>query len=196
MLRKSLVILTACLFGLMSFSCTSNNSKDAAETKDNKERKILVSYFSWSGNTEKAAKHIAEKVKGDLFDIEPVNKYSADYDECVRAAREERRTHARPELAQKVSNFEEYDIIFIGYPIWCSDMPMPVYTFLESYDFNGKTVIPFVTHGSSGESGTSDIIRNKLSDATVLKYISMYGRDVDSFYDEIDSWLKDIGIIK
>ncbi|MBQ6268929.1 MAG: NAD(P)H-dependent oxidoreductase [Bacteroidetes bacterium] len=196
MLRKSLVILIACLLGLMSFNCTSNNSKDKAESKNNNEKKVLVSYFSWSGNTEKVAKHIAETIKGDIFKIEAVKKYPTDYKECTRVAREERRNKVRPDLTKKVSKFEQYDIIFIGYPIWWSDMPMPVYTFLESYNFKGKTVIPFITHGGSDESGTSDIIRDKLSGATVLKYLSIYDDYIDNANSDIDTWLKEIGIKK
>ena len=127
---------------------------------DNK--KVLVAYFSRTdeqysvgniteGNTAIIAYMIADKTQGNLFEIKVKNdSYPKTYHALTEYARSEKQSHQRPELLQKVENFDQYDTIFIGYPNWCGDMPMPVYTFLESYDFANKDVYHFCTHEGSG----------------------------------------------
>mgnify|MGYP002565400017 CR=1 FL=1 len=115
---------------------------------------ILIAYFSWSGNTEQVAQIIAEQTGGDLFKIETATPYTDDYNTLLDIAQQEQADDARPELAAQVENWDSYDVIFVGYPNWWSDAPMAVYTFLESYDWNGKTLIPFNT-SSSGDFGRS-----------------------------------------
>ena len=115
---------------------------------------MLIAYFSWSGNTEQMAQTIQAETGGDLFRIEPVMPYTDDYDTLLDIAQQEQADNARPELAAQVENWDSYDVIFVGYPNWNADLPMPMYTFFEDYDFSGKTIIPFVTHGGSGFSGT------------------------------------------
>ena len=127
----------------------------------------LVTYFSHAGenynvgvieegNTAKLAKVIAEQTGADLFEIVPVVDYPQSYDECLEVATAEQREGARPEYVGDVENWDQYDTIFIGYPIWWGEIPNIVYTFMENHDFAGKTVIPFNTHEGSGQSsGTS-----------------------------------------
>lgn len=154
---------------------------DAADTP-----KILVAYFSRTGenynvgyirkgNTEIVAEILAEKTGADLFRIEPVKKYQDNYKEAVETSRRELAQKARPALTAAVPDFDSYDVIFLGYPIWCGDMPMPVYTFLESYDFSGKTIIPFCTHEGSGLAGTPGKIKNTVSGVNVTRGLSVYG---------------------
>lgn len=116
--------------------------------------KKLVAYFSASGVTEQIAKALCEKVEGDLFQIQPVTPYTnADLDWTnpqSRSSVEMNDPTSRPEIANQVENFEEYDTIFVGFPIWWYVEPTIIDTFLESYDFTGKTVIPFATSGGSG----------------------------------------------
>ena len=100
--------------------------------------------------TEYAARIIQDTVGGDLFRIETTEEYPSDYDELVAQARAEKEESVRPELVGHIENLEQYDTIILGYPSWITDMPMPVYSFLEEYDFGAKTIIPFVTHGGSG----------------------------------------------
>lgn len=122
--------------------------------------KILIAYFSRAdenysvgyiekGNTEIIAEIIAEEVGGDLFHIERNTPYPADYEECKAVATTEQNANARPTLKEN-KDISDYDIIFIGYPIWWGDAPMPVYSFVENKDWEGKTVIPFSTHEGSG----------------------------------------------
>ncbi len=148
--------------------------------------KALVAYFSRAGenynvgvvekgNTEIIAEMIAEEVGADTFHIQTVNAYPERYEECTEVARQEQDSGARPELTAKVTEFEDYDVIYLGYPIWYGDMPMAVYTFLESYDFTGKTIIPFCTHGGSGLADTVNSIQTACSDASVLDGLAISG---------------------
>lgn len=112
--------------------------------------KTLIVYFSWStsGNTEKMASYIQEQTNGDLLEIEPLNPYPTDYEECGDVALVERDENARPEIANLLDSIEEYDTIFIGYPIWWHTAPMIIGTFLENYDLSGVEVYPFTQSAS------------------------------------------------
>ncbi|MDE5940554.1 MAG: hypothetical protein K2H14_00425 [Muribaculaceae bacterium] len=111
--------------------------------------KILIAYFSWGGNTETVANYIANQTHGELFRIEPVVPYPSDYTPCTEVALEERDTNARPAIKDKVANWDDYDVIFIGCPVWWHEAPMIIHTFAESYDFTGKTVVPFCTYAAT-----------------------------------------------
>ncbi len=179
-------------------------SSDTSETGSSDGTKVLVAYFSRTGenygvgmiekgNTEIIAEMIALKTGGDLFRIEPVNAYPAGYDECTKVAREEKDSNARPKLAAEVENINDYDVVYIGYPIWWSDMPMPVYTFLESYDLSGKTIVPFCTHAGSGLSGTVKSIRTVCPGATVKDGLAISGtvaqNDRANAEKQVAAWL-------
>lgn len=121
------------------------------------------------GNTQYIAQAIQQSVGGDLFAIETVQEYLGTHDELLDFAYNELQDNARPELAAQIENPDDYSVIFLGYPNWNSDLPMPLYTFLESYDFSGKTIIPFVTHGGSGFSRTISTIQELQPGATVAE---------------------------
>ena len=159
---------------------------------------ILVVYFSHTGenysvgviekgNTHIIADMIAEETGADMFEIQPVNSYPDTYDGCKDVAKQEQNENARPEFVGSVANMEQYDTIFIGYPIWWGDLPMVVYTFLENYDFSGKTIIPFCTHEGSGLSGTNRSIENVCSGATVLDGLAIRGSVAQNQQDEAKS---------
>lgn len=131
----------------------------AAPAQAQSSKKILVAYFSHTQTTEKVALEIHKRVGGDIFKIETVAPYPSEHRETVDMAEKERDSNARPALKAKVENIESYDVIFVGYPIWWYTLPMPLFSFLESYDLSGKTIIPFSTHGGSRMSGTEDVIR-------------------------------------
>ena len=137
--------------------------------------KILVAYFSRTGNTEIVAEIIAQKIGGDLFKICSEKDYPADYDECKIIASREKATKARPKFIGGV-NISSYDLIFMGYPIWYGDAPQIVYTFLEYYNFGGKKIVPFCTSGSSGLSGTDQNITLTCPTAKVLQGFSIPGK--------------------
>ena len=109
---------------------------------------VLIAYFSWSGNTSEMAAYIQEQTGGDLLEIEPVNPYPADYNECGQVALEERDNNTRPEIQNLPDSIDEYDTIFIGYPIWWHTAPMIIGTFLENYDLTGVDVYPFTQSAS------------------------------------------------
>ena len=169
--------------------------------------KILVAYFSRvgneygvgninKGNTAIVAEIIAQKTGADLFEIKTVQSYPADYDACTKIASREKSEKARPALATSVTNFEQYDTIFLGYPIWWGDMPMAVYTFLESYNFGGKTIVPFCTHGGSGLASTERNIKATCQNSTILKGLAISGSTAQNNRAQTDSsvsnWLKGI----
>lgn len=170
--------------------------------------KVLVAYFSRTGNeysvgnitkgnTEIVAEIIAKKTGADIFKIDTVQKYPTDYDACTKIASREKATKARPELTAKVDNFAQYDTIFLGYPIWWGDMPMAVYTFLESYDFSGKTIVPFCTHGGSGLSSTDQQITLTCPNAKLLQGFEMRGtvaqKNPVEAEQKVSAWLGKIG---
>lgn len=167
----------------------------------------LIVYFSRTGenynvgnvevgNTAMLASYIKEYLKCDSFEIVPVDKYPDNYDECTNIASKEKDDNARPKIAGKIDNFDSYKTVFVGYPIWWGDLPMIMYTFMEDYDFKGKTVIPFNTHEGSGDAGTYNTIKEKLSGADVntngLALDGKTARSDDGKQKTVD-WLKGLG---
>ncbi len=173
--------------------------------EDGGSKKALVAYFSRAGenygvgviekgNTEIVSEIIADEVGADIFRIQTVNAYPESYEECTKVARQERDSGTRPELASAVANFDGYDVIYLGYPIWYGDMPMAVYTFLESYNFTGKTIVPFCTHAGSGLADTVNSIRSVCGGATVLSGLAIVGttaqNDTDGVRASVNAWIK------
>jgi flavodoxin len=141
------------------------------------------------GNTEVVAKIIQEMTNGDQFHIEAVNAYPGGYTETTEVAKEELRTNARPKLTRQLENFASYDVIFLGYPNWWGTMPMPVFSFLEEYDFSGKTIVPFCTHEGSGLGRSVADIKKLCPQSTVPDGLAVRGRDVKNARDTISGWL-------
>ena len=165
-----------------------------------KEGSASAAYTGYieKGNTAILAEAIANATGGDLFAITTVTPYPDDYATMLQVAQEEINADARPELAGTVENMDDYDIIFIGYPIWHGRMPQAIYTFLESYDLTEKTVIPFNTHEGSGQSGTQQVITNALPGTTVLQGLAVRGKtaqeDPEQTKTLVDEWLEEIGV--
>lgn len=156
------------LLGILSLSLFTAASAQAAD------KKVLVAYFSHTQTTEKVALEIQKKTGADLFRIETVQAYPTVHKETTEFAEKERDADARPALKGTVANMDDYDVIFIGYPIWWYTMPMPLFTFLESYDLAGKTIIPFCTHGGSRLAGTDEVIQKLQPKAKVLKGLAIH----------------------
>lgn len=142
------------------------------------------------GNTEKAAKMIAELTGADLFKIEQKVPYAADYNTCIAQAKKDKQEGARPELISLPNNLDAYDEIYLCYPNYWGTMPMAVYTFLESFDFTGKKIYPFCTHEGSGLSGTEQDIRKSAKGAVVEKGLAIYGSNVDSAKTVLEKWIR------
>jgi flavodoxin len=143
------------------------------------------------GNTEKAAKMLAELTGADIFKIEQKEPYSANYRACVEQARKDKQENARPELVALPEDFDKYNEIYLGYPNYCGTMPMAVYTFLESLDFSGKKIHPFCTHEGSGLAGTERDIQKAAKGAVVEKGLAIHGSSVDSARNALQKWLAD-----
>ena len=155
---------------------------------------VLIAYFSWSGNTEQVAQIIQQETGGDLFEIAPATPYTDDYNELLDIAQQEQSDKARPELAGQVENWEQYDTIFVGYPNWWSDAPMAVYTFVESYDWSVKTLVPFNTSASGGFGRSLSGLEESASGATILDGLSFTERTLGDAQSEVTTWLDGLGL--
>ena len=189
------------LFASLTLLLASAGAAYAADSK------ILVAVFSRAdenysvgtitkGNTMVLAEMIAEKTGGELFEIKPAKPYPKDYKTTTEIAKRGQNENARPALLND-KDISDYDTIFLGYPNWWGDMPMIIYTFLESHDFSGKTVIPFCTHGGSGLSGTEGTLRRRLSKSRLMKGLAMSGTTAQNNRDEtrerVNEWLDGLG---
>lgn len=147
------------------------------------------------GNTQYIAQLIARQTGGDLFAIQTVQEYPGSHDALLEFAYNERAEDARPELAAALENPGDYDVVFLGYPNWNADLPMPLYTFLEQTDLSGKTIIPFVTHGGSGFSRTVQTIQELQPDATVVEDgLSLSRNSVPDAAAEVEAWVSGLGL--
>ncbi len=194
------------------------SSEDAAtdgdQTPEPETSRILIAYFTWAdntvvedpsavdvdattsasvlapGNAAKIAAWIQQEVGGDLFSIVVAEPYSSDYDECLDRAADEKADHARPALVNHVDGMENYDIVFLGFPNWWYTLPMAVLSFVEEYDFSGKTIVPFCTHGTGGLAGTIQELTAALpDDVTILDPIGVYRPEVDSSRPAVQEWV-------
>lgn len=165
--------------------------------------KSLIAYFSRKGsnyvdgsivnltigNAEVIANEIQEFTGSDMFEIKTVKSYPKDYTKTTNVAQEELRKNARPELTEIVDDMDSYDVIYLGYPNWWGTMPMAVFTFLESYDFSGKTIIPYCTHEGSGIGNSERDIKKLCTNAKVMPGLAIRGSNVKSAVGTIKSWL-------
>lgn len=214
--------MTMCFSARSGWTSNSENKLTSEQSKkptENGQSNILIAYFTWAenthvdepekvdvdastsasvlvpGNAAKLANWIQQEVGGDLFSIVVTEPYSSDYDECLDRAADEKAANFRPELVNHLDNMENYDIIFLGFPNWWYTVPMAVYSFIEEYDLSGKTVVPFVTHGTGGLAGTIKDITAALPDSVnILEPIGVYRPEVDASHDEVVKWLKGLNL--
>jgi flavodoxin len=175
-----------------------------------KNANSLVAYFSREGenivsgaiidlplgNTMVVARMIQKTTGGDSFRIEAVYPYPEDYHQTTDVAQKEQRANARPELTAHVENMDAYDVILLGYPNWWGTMPMPVFTFLEGYDFAGKAIAPFCTHEGSGLGRSVADIKELCPQSTILDGLAVRGGDVKRAQNKISEWLRRLGMIE
>lgn len=168
----------------------NENNKQGSGNIDLKDKKVLVVYFSETDNTQKLAKIILDEVGGDFRRIETVKPYPTGQ-ELFDYTKNERDNDARPELKDLEVNMDDYDVVFVGYPIWWYTLPMPIYTFFDKYDFDNKIIVPFNTHEESGDGGTYSTIKNWEKNAKVLDGLAIRGGDMESNQTtRIRNWLK------
>lgn len=222
MKKISMLLMSLCL--MVAFAACSNGDSTPSETEIGATAEadgagILIAYFTMPedvdtsgvnavagasivvndgealGNTEYMASIIQDTIGGDLFQIETVQQYPLDHDPLVDQAAEEQDAESRPELSAHLDNLEQYDTIILGYPNWWGDMPMAVYSFLEEYDFSGKTIIPYCPHGGSGFSGTVDTIAELQPNATVSdEGLAISRDDVADSASDVAAWAESLPI--
>jgi flavodoxin len=192
---KKLLLFTAIVAA--EFFCVEANMN--AQTQSG--GKILVAYFSWSGNARALAGQVAEETGGDLFEIKTAASYPDNYNDCIAVAKEEQQKNARPALAAKVKNMAQYRTVFLCYPNWWGTLPMGVFTFLESYDFSGKTIYPLVTHGGSRFGRSLDDIKKLCPRAVIGEGVSVSAFDTNPKDNtrvtppnrDVTAWLRRLG---
>ena len=171
----------------------NENNKQGSGNIDLGDKKVLVVYFSETGNTQKLAKLISDEVGGDFRRIETVKSYPTG-EALFDYTKNERDNDERPELKDLDINIDDYDVIFVGYPIWWYTLPMPIYTFFETFDFSGKVIVPFNTHEGSGDGGTYSTIKGWEKDANVLDGLAIRGGDMEKNQTtRVQNWLKGLG---
>ena len=173
---------------------TEASQPDETETEA-EGTKVLVAYFSATGTTEGVAEHIANGLNADIYEIVPEEPYTdADLnynDNNSRTTIEMNDPSARPAISGSVDNMDQYDIVFLGYPIWWGEAPRIVSTFMESYDFSGKTIVPFCTSGGSGVGSSATNLEQLTSGANWLEGRRLNGRDSQ---DTVKEWVNSLGL--
>lgn len=193
-LATCLSALAAAPPAAMSQEAGAAPSQDGTAVSSDGGNGVLVAYFSRGGNTRALAELIHAQVGGELFEIRTNPLYPADYDKALDQAKAEQAAGARPALAANVPDMSKYTVVILGYPNWWADLPMPVYTFVETHDLAGKTVLPFCTHDGSGLSRTVASLESKLPGAKVLPGLAVRGRRAASSGDEAAEWLRKSGV--
>lgn len=214
----STVIMTAIVvMSFVSFTGKAEEIASSAATSLEKveiEGKVLVAYFTWPepdgvdassgasrviaddklyGNTEFIAHIISETTGGDLFAIKTEKSYPSPHKSLIDDAKKEAENNDRPKMTTRIENLKDYDVIFVGYPNWWYDMPMVIYSFFDAYDFKGKTIIPFVTHGGSRFSQSVQTIKELEKEARVIEGPSVSARNVPSAESSVIAWLEKQG---
>jgi len=160
------------------------------------QNKILIVYFSRTGNTRTVAHYIQEILHCDILKLMPKKPYPEDYNATVKMAKEELKQNARPKLATKIPDLTQYNTIFVGYPNWWGTMPMLFFTFFESVSVNGKTIIPFCTHGGSGLGDSERDIAKLCPKAILRPGLAIKGTDASIAKKDVASWLSKLGLAK
>ncbi len=174
----------------------NNSSTDTASAGNGN---ILVVYFSWSGHLDSMAHWVADETGGDLYRVTAANPYPENYDDTADRAKQEKDDGIRPEIVVDITQEQMagYDTVFFGFPVWWYDLPMSMWTFLENYDFSGKTIIPFFSHeGSSNGASALPTIETLATGATVRSSdaLSIRGGNVDRAENEVREWVRGLGL--
>lgn len=151
--------------------------------------KALIVFFTWSGNTQGIAYEIQKQTGADIFELEPEPAYSENYNTVLREAQRDQRRQARPKLKKHIANFSDYDVIILGYPNWWASIPMPVASFLEEYDFTGKTIMPFCSHGGGRFGQTLTAIAKLAPKANITEGLSVHYSGGGRLKDDVAKWL-------
>lgn len=221
---RSLIIIAGVVFSSSIFYACSDEPDNISDEKENvtdngdadeggsgddntTDGNILIVYFSRTGynypnqwldigHTARVAGFIAELTGGDSFELLPEIPYPDDYQQTVSIAREELDNNSRPKFKGEIANITEYDIIFVGGPVWHGAMPMIIRTFYESYDLSGKTIVPFATHAGSGLGDCERLARSYYPDGNILAGLAVQGTHSADSKSDVEAWLRRIGIME
>ena len=166
-------------------------TSQAMQESSRSGRKILIAYFTWSGNTQGVAYEIQKQTGADIFEITPEKSYSEDYNTVLREAQRDQHRKARPKLRGRVKNFADYDVIMLGYPNWWASIPAPIATFLEEYDFSGKIIMPFCSHGGGRFGQSLTAIAKLAPKAVITDGLSVHYSGGGRLKDDISRWLSE-----
>ena len=198
-MKKLLASIMAVMLVLAMTSCSGGNSGasgDDQAAQQNTDVRSIVVYFSCTGNTKAVAEEVAAQTGSELHEIVPEEPYTEqdlnyNNDNC-RANIEMNDPESRPAISNTIENFSEYDTIYIGYPIWWGSLPRIMNTFLDTYDFSGKTIVPFCTSGSSSISQSVSVIREAEPEAQIKKGLQISSAGADDSSYEVRKWLEEI----
>ena len=168
--------------GLITSQAIQQNSRTG--------KKILIAYFTWSGNTQGIAYELQKQTGAEIFEIRPVNEYSESYNTVLRQAQQDQRKQARPKLKSRVKDFESYDIIMLGYPNWWASIPMPIASFLQEYNFSGKIIMPFCSHGGGRFGQSLTAIAKLAPDSVITEGLSIHYSGGSTLKSDIAKWLE------
>ena len=185
--------------GIRLARSAGNSLNGTVTTSGEKEKpqadgKMLIAYFSWSGNTQGIAQEIQRQTGADIFEIVPIPAYSDDYNTVLMEAQRDQHDKARPAIANPLPSLEDYDVILLGYPNWWASIPMPIATFLESYDFSGKTILPFCSHGGGRFGQSLTAIAKLAPDAVIAPGLSVHYSGGSGLPGDVQNWLEAQGI--
>lgn len=203
-----------------AWACSGDDDNDTppASTEEvvpGTNHKVLIAYFSEPlpdgvdastsasrlvvdgdvyGSVQYIATQIQENTGGDMVRIQTATPYPDNFDDLADQANQERQNDVHPALSTNIENFDDYDVVFVGYPIWWYQMPMAMYSFFDKYDFSGKTLIPFSTHGGSGWSGTLNVISQLEPNATIVNGFSISRESAAGAAGNVRTWLQQINM--
>lgn len=187
-------VLKATFAGIMAGLAAPLLPRLSALASEASGGKVLIVYFSRTGNTREVAEQIHKRTGGDMLELKTAHSYPEAYRATTEQAKREQEENFRPTLTADVENVQPYGVIFIGYPNWWGTMPMAFFTFLEKHNFSEKTLIPFCTHEGSGLGrGPRDIAR-LCTDANIVDGLAVRGSDASEAQSDVDQWLRRIGL--
>ena len=198
-MKKLLASILAVMLVMAMTSCSGGNSGASGgdqAAQQNTDDKSIVVYFSCTGNTKAVAEEIAAQTGSDLQEIVPEERYTEEdlnyNDDSCRANVEMNDPESRPAISNTIENLSDYDTIYIGYPIWWGSLPRIMNTFFDTYDFSGKTIVPFCTSGSSSISQSVSVIREAEPEAQIKEGLQVSSAGADDSSDEVSRWIEEI----
>jgi flavodoxin len=201
-MKVKMNLFSLALIASMAVSCSQAQNK-SIDTKENtqmnetlKQTKTLIAYYSLSGNTRTLAGLIQQATGAELFEIQTVEAYPSDYEGVLARGKEELNSHNYPKLKSNVDNLADYDVIFVGAPNWFSTIAPPLMAFLTSHDLSGKTVVPFVTHGTGGLANCEKDVVKLTPNSKHLEAFHVAGKAVGDAQSNVHTWLRKIGLMK